>query len=186
MKYAAVMVALVLLCGVSLAGEQKVAVVDMTKLLRIHPETEQAEVVLEEQVKQIDAEKRKLVDKLSVLRDDVEALAKQAQNRALSEKKRDEIRREAEKKYQVLRKQEFETKRTLDSRRKDLAEQKLRMHKRIVGEISDTVREYAEKKGYSVVLNSAGVGVSGMPAVIYADSNTDLTKEIEKLLLKKD
>jgi len=171
--------------GACFAAEQKIAVVDMNKLLRGHPETTTAETVLEAQVAEIEQEKEALMEKLGKLRDEVDAVMKQAQNRALSEAGRDALKSEAEEKYQDLRKMDFEAKKTLDSRKKDLSEQKLMMHKRIVGEIAEVIKEYAEKKGYAFVLDSAGIGMSRMPTVLHADAKADITEDIQKLIGKK-
>jgi len=186
MKKCILLVVFVMACGVSMAAEQKIAVVDMNKLLRAHPETEKAESVLESQIDELEKEKDLLMEKLGKMRDEVEEVMKQAQNRALSEKKREELREEAEKKFKQLREMDIEAKKEMDGRKKDVAEQKMLMHKRIVGEIAETVKEYAKKKGYLFVLDSAGVGVSGMPAVIHADESADITEEIRKLISKKD
>ncbi len=80
---------------------------------------------------------------------------------------------------------DFEAKKTMSQRKMDLSEQKLMMHKRIVKGISEKVKTHADKKGYTFVLDSGGMGLSGMPAVIYADDSADITDEIEKLI-KKD
>lgn len=185
MKYAALLMAMIMFSGTCIAGEQKIACVDMTKLLRSHPETEKAETVLEEQVQEMEQEREKLMTKLEEKRDEVDAIMKQGQNRALSDEKREEIRQEAESQFKDLRQMDFEAKKTMDTRKKDLAEQKLMMHKRIVGKISDVISEYAEKKGYTFVIDASGVGLSGMPSVLYADPKTDITEEIEKLIAKK-
>ena len=71
MKYFAAVALMMTVCGMCIAGEQKIAVVDMNELLKSHPETEQAEAVLEETVKEIEAEKEKLMGKLEGLRDEV-------------------------------------------------------------------------------------------------------------------
>jgi Skp family chaperone for outer membrane proteins len=184
MKKFLLMIMFVLICGVCMA-EQKIAVVDMNKLLRSHPETQQAEAVLEEQIEEMETEKERLMEKLGKMRDEVEDAMKQAQNRVLSEKKRDQLKEEAERKYKELRKMDIEAKKEMDGRKKDLAEQKLMMHKRIVGEIAETVKEYADKKGYDFVLDSGGIGVSGMPAVIHSAESADITDQIEKLIEKK-
>jgi len=180
-----VLVVMMLLSGISFAGEQKTAVADMSRLLKAHPETERAEAVLEEQVKEIDSEKTKLMDGLEKARSEVDSLMKQVQNKALREKKRDEIREQAEAKYKELRQMDFEAKKALDSRRQDLNEQRMMMHKRIVGKISDVISEYAKDKGYAFVLDSGSVGVSGMPAVVYSEKGADITGDIEKLIRKK-
>ena len=141
--------------------------------------------MLEEQVKEIEREKETLMTKLEAVRDEVEAIMEQAQNRALSDGKRKKLKDDAEEKYKQLRKMDFEAKKTMSQRKMDLNEQKLMMHKRIVAEISEKIAKYAEKKGYTFVLDSAGMGLSGMPAVIHADEDSDITDEIEALI-KKD
>lgn len=178
------LVSLVCLSGICFAAEQKIVVVDMAALLKAHPETEGAEAVLEEQVKEIEAEKTKLMEGLDKARDEVDSLAKQMQNKALSEKKREDIRAQAEAKYKDLRQMEMDAKKALDSRRQDLNEQRMMMHKRIVSKISGTISEYAKDKGYAFVFDSAAVGVNGMPVVVHSEKAVDITAEVEKLIIK--
>lgn len=185
MRRLMVLVTLMVLSGACFAGEKKIAVVDMSKLLKAHPETERAESVLEDQVKEIEAEKTKLMDSLEQARDEVDSLMKQVQNKALSEKKRDGLREQAEEKYKKLRQMDFDAKKALDSRKQDLNEQRMIMHKRIVEKISEVVREYARDKGYAFVMDSAAVGVSGMPVLVYSEEAANITADIEKLILKK-
>jgi Skp family chaperone for outer membrane proteins len=184
MKYFATVALMMTVCGMCIAGEQKIAVVDMNELLKSHPETEQAEAVLEETVKEIEAEKEKLMSKLEGLRDEVEGIMNQAKNRALSDGKRKKLKSAAEEKYKELRKMDFQAKKTMSQRKMELNEQKMMMHKRIVEEISEKVAKYADKKGYAFVLDKAGIGMSGMPAVIHADEDADITDAIKKLLAK--
>jgi Skp family chaperone for outer membrane proteins len=185
MKKLVIVTVLALACGFAWAGEQKIAVADMNKLLRAHPETEKAESVLEGQIDEIEKERDALLQKLEKMRVEVEDIMKQSQNKALSEEKVEQLRNDAEQKYKELRKMDIDAKKELDNRRKDLAEQKMAMHKRIVGEISDVIKEYAQKQGYSFVVDSSGVGVSGMPSIIYWDEASDITKKIEEILAKK-
>ena len=184
MKYFAAVALMMTVCGMCIAGEQKIAVVDMNELLKSHPETEQAEAVLEETVKEIEAEKEKLMGKLEGLRDEVEGIMNQAKNRALSDDKRKKLKSDAEEKYKELRKVDFQAKKTMSQRKMELNEQKMMMHKRIVEEISEKVAKYADKKGYTFVFDKGGIGMSGMPAVIHADEDTDITDAIKKLLAK--
>lgn len=175
-----VIAAAVMVCGFCYAADTKVAVVDMQKALRSHPETERAETVLEGKLKEIEEQRKNVLARLEKLQDEIKDIMEQTQNKALADAKREELRAKAEEKLKELRRQDMEAKKSLDGSNKDLAEQKLGMHKRIVDEISAIVARYADEKGFDIVVDSAGISMSGMPAVVFAKKGMDITEDIVK------
>jgi outer membrane protein len=65
-----------------------------------------------------------------------------------------------------------------------LKEQTQRMRQTIVKEINDVIAKEARDQGYQFVLDTSGNTLNGVPAVVYAQDNTDITDDIVKILNK--
>jgi Skp family chaperone for outer membrane proteins len=172
-----------LLCAASVfAGDLRVAVVDLDRLIKAHPDTRTNVMILEQQVEDAENEQKKMVESLRELRSAIETASEQAQNEALSEKARTEAREEARSKFEELRRSEREARETLMMRKRELNDQRGRMQKRIVGKIHDVIKAHCEKENITLVLDAAGVGVQGTTQVIYSADPLDITDAIIKLM----
>lgn len=184
-------VALTVLClclsflflSVASAEEPKlnVAVVDMARVMNTYPETKAADVQLEDQVKEFEAEQKTLLEEYSKLREEFEALRKEASNRALSDAAREEKRQLAEAKVMALKDHERKIQETSEFRRKQINDHRIRMRERIVAKLREIVGEYAVKKGYTLVLDSAESSSTTRKPVVYRADEFDITEEILKI-----
>ncbi|MDP6523286.1 MAG: OmpH family outer membrane protein [Kiritimatiellia bacterium] len=165
------------------AEDQKlnIAVVDLTRVMNTYPETKAADAQLEDQVKEFEAEQKDLLDEYRKLREELEILGKEAANRALSEAAREEKRQLAETKLMALKDHERKIQETSEFRRKQINEQRFRMRERIDFKLRGIVAEYAEKKGYNLVLDSAESRLTTRKPVVYRADNFDITEEILKI-----
>lgn len=174
----------ILTCGSRAMAEFKVAVVDMEAVMEASPEVSNLKEVMQERDKEFEAEKQAMIEKLQQIREDFEAARQEARNEALSQKgKRDKIQ-EAEEKLAELKQQQERMQETAMQRRNQIQEQKVRAHRRIIGELRKKIGEYAKGKGYQLVLNASGISVDGVEVVIYANSAIDITDEVVKKVIK--
>ena len=67
-------------------------------------------------------------------------------------------------------------------RQKQLVDQEARMRRRIVRKIQERIREYVEKKGYLLVMDSSALGAGGVETVVYNSETIDITAEILKVI----
>ena len=65
-----------------------------------------------------------------------------------------------------------------------LKDQTQRMRQTIVKEISDIIAKEARDQGYQFVLDKSGNTLNGVPAVVFAQDNTEITEDIVKVLNK--
>jgi outer membrane protein len=65
-----------------------------------------------------------------------------------------------------------------------LKDQTQRMRQTIVKEITDVIAKEARDREYAFVLDKSGNTLNGVPAVIFAQDNTEITGDIIKILNK--
>jgi len=161
--------------------ESKVAVVDMEKVMAAHPETQEAEALLQKQAAEFDAEKDDMLAKFDRLKKEFEVARDGAENKALSDEARTAKRELAEDKLAALRDFDNEVRQTTVMRQKQLADRKHRMRDRIVGKIRDIVRAYANQHGLVLVLDCGAV-MDNPGSVLYNAEKMDVTEDILKIV----
>ena len=57
----------------------------------------------------------------------------------------------------------------------------MRMRKRIVNKLRGVVKEYADKQGLAIVLDSSALGVNGVESLVYGRPDLDITDAIVKI-----
>ena len=173
-----VCVAAVLMTASADAGESKIAVVDVVRLVKAHPKTDTDKRIIEEQVREFEAEHEKRIEDFTQMKEDFAAAREEAMNKALSEEGREQKMKVAEEKMIALRERERELRETVELRRQQISDQRIRMRKRILTQLRGMTQEYAKKNGYSLVLDSSGAGLNGVTAVVYAADNIDITAKL--------
>ena len=173
---------LAVVCSGFAADQQKVAVVDMESLIKSHPDAKSAESLLQKQWDEYEAEQKDMVAELEKLKKDFDKAQKEAENKALSDSEKEKKRALLDDKYSDLKEQDRKIRETANQRQKEYGDQKLRMRRRIFSKIRDIVKEYAEKKGYVMVLDSSALSVGGVETVVYIEDRNDITADIRKLV----
>jgi len=173
-------------CGGAEAGDLKVAVVDMAKVMESHPMGVSNRSVLRKQINDFEKEQEKLTDELMAMRDDFDKVRKEAGNKALSELARGAKLEKAEAKLVELREMESGIRERLSLRKKQISDQRVRMRRRMVKSITWIVKEYAEAKGYDLVLDSSGLGLNGVEGVLFAVDKIDITDGILEAVKKQE
>ena len=90
------MALIVFVVGNGWCGDVRTAVVDMSRVMRMHPKTAPNRVILEREVKDFRAEQAKMLKDIESIRADFDTMRKDAMNKALSEKARAEKLAKAE------------------------------------------------------------------------------------------
>jgi outer membrane protein len=179
---AIVMVLTALFAGSAWGGELQIAKVDMTALLKNFPETAKAESLLEEQIKEFDAEKKALMDEFQTSKDEFQTIREQLQNKGLKDDERTKLAESAEKKLRKLQEEEMSIRKKLDIRQKELNEEKMRIHGNVTRKLEDLISKVAKEKGYGLVLDYSGLGLSAMHGVVYSEGITDLSEDVLKVM----
>ena len=149
--------------GAAAAAEVRIAVVDMQRALN---ECDAGKKAKDE----VKAKFERSQDQLKRQRDDLDRLKEDYDKKALVLK--DEERQHLEKDLET---RSLDFKRKYEDFQRDLKRTDAELTQSIIEGLGDTVREYAAKEGYSLVLEAS----SG--ALIYVDKTNDLTDEIVRL-----
>jgi len=164
------------------SAEMNMAVVDMSRLINAHPNTESNDSIIEGQLDDFESERREMLAELKKLNKEVELAHEQARNRALSDKVRDSKMDTAAEKLLALRKCEQKIRERANLRRRQISDQRVRMRRQIVSELREIIREYVEKQGLVLVLDSSGIGMNAVESVVYSLERIDISDDILKML----
>ncbi|HAS83055.1 MAG TPA: hypothetical protein DCS43_10385 [Verrucomicrobia bacterium] len=162
-----------------------IGVIDMEKLIKMHPRTAADRVVLEQYVEDFETEREQRVTALKALSESFDALRKGIEDVSLSEKATQEKRQLAQAKLEEMREAERELRELANMRQKELTGQELRMRTRVVSDIRQIVSQVAATKKLDLVLDSTGPGAAGYSPVIYSDKTMDITEDVTVLLIKE-
>jgi Skp family chaperone for outer membrane proteins len=175
---------LALSAGMGWSADVKIAVVDMARLVRAHGDTAPADAMLEKQMDEFRDEQKDMEVQYEKVKKTFDDARKEATDKALSEEAREGKMQVAEKKLTDVRDYERKIRETLSARQKQISDDSLRLRKRIVGKIREAVQEYAAKKGYTLVLDTAALSVSGVEIVLYSSDKVDITDDMLKIIGK--
>ncbi len=183
---ALVAICVALLAGTSRAADSKVAVVDIERLIKLHPRTKEDRAVLEKYVSDYEAEREALLDTMKKLSSEFDDLRREAADSALSEKARDEKRELAKLKLDELKEMDQKIRETAATRQKELTSQEMRMRKRVVAGIKTVIGEIAAKKGFDFVLAAEEAALTGYSSVLYYPAKNDITEDVLKAVAAED
>lgn len=161
-----------------------IGVVDMERLIKLHPRSAADREVLETYVEDFEKEREERVKALKALSETFETLRASAEDLSLSEKAAQEKRQLAQVKFDELRQGERELRETAAQRQKELTSQELRMRTRVIADIKQVVEKVAAEKELDLVLDAGSVGASGYSAVVHADKAMDITEAVTAEVLK--
>lgn len=165
----------------SAAAQQKIAVIDLEKVVRLHPNTAEDKKAYEKTFKEFEAEKETLQAKAKAAAKEFETAAREASNQALSEAKRKDAAEKALNLRDAALRAEKEAIETIRDRQRQLDAQERKMLKRTVDEIELAIKRFSEAKGIDLVLPLPSAR-SGVGAVIYSKPELDITSDIMKVI----
>ncbi|MDP2921323.1 MAG: OmpH family outer membrane protein [Candidatus Omnitrophota bacterium] len=139
----------------------KIGYIDLSRSFDEYQKTKDFDKELEKKGDMKQEEREKLVQEVRKMREELELM-----NKSAREKKETDI----ESKIKSL--QEFD-----QDAKVDLTKDRDNMVKDILKEMSDVIKEYGEKNGYSIIVNDR--------VLLYGDSGMDITNEIIKILNEK-
>ena len=148
--------------GLAIAESQgKIGYIDLSKAFDEYQKTKDFDKELEGKGDMKQKDREKVVQDIRKMREELELMNKNSR-----EKKEADI----ESKIKSL--QDFD-----QEAKTDLTKERDNMVKDILKEMSDVIKEYGEKNGYSIIVNDR--------VLLYGDSGMDLTNEIIKILNDK-
>jgi len=166
------------LAGALRGADAKVATVDILRALRAHPDSAEMEKVLEKQLSEMEAHRDSMAAEQEKMKKAFETARDEALNKALSEAGREERMEIAQRKLAELTEFVQKFRQAAADGRKDLADRKARMQRRIVDKIRDSIREIAAARGIDVVLDSSAQGISGVETLLFSSQAVDITDAV--------
>ncbi|MFZ5800457.1 MAG: OmpH family outer membrane protein [Candidatus Omnitrophota bacterium] len=152
---------LLLFVDASYAAE-KFAYVDLAKIFSGYGKAKDYEKSLTDKQNNYEIERNKMVNEVKQLQEKMNLLADNKEKEA----KKTELENKLRNFQELDRQKQIELRKEQDEKTKE-----------ILKDISETVKEYAEKEGYTMVFNNS--------ALVYQDKSFDITDRIIDLLGKK-
>lgn len=182
-KFLLLSAAVFMLAG-SLMAADKIVFIDLEKVFNGFYKTQLAKSKVEVQQQDIEAEKKGMVDEMTAMTTEVDALKKEARDTTLTDEIRDSKRILYEEKLLKLRDKQKEIEDFITRRQQQIQLQVTRMSQTIMDEIRQTVVEYAKAEGFmAVVDNSARRAAIGV--FVYTHPDAEITDTILKELNSK-
>lgn len=175
--------AVLMLAGSSMAVE-KIVFVDLERVFNEFYKTQLAKSKVEVQQKDIEAERKAMVDAMTAVNTEADALKKEARDMTLTDEIRDSKRLQYENRLLDLRAKQKEIEDFTSRRQQQLQLQVTRMSQTIMDEIRQTVVDYAKQEGLMAVIDNssrrAAIGV-----FIYTHPDVEITDAILTALNSK-
>ncbi|HUJ10534.1 MAG TPA: OmpH family outer membrane protein [Verrucomicrobiae bacterium] len=173
-------------CGLS-AGAQgagRIVTIDLNKVFNGYYKTPIATAKLKETVDSYKKEHDDMVANYKQEIDELNKLREEQDKTEYTPEVREQKRKAVAEKIQETQKLNRDIEEYDRTHQDILKEQTQRMRQTIVKEITDVIDKEARDQGYLFVLDTSGNTLNGVPAVVYAQSNTDITDDILKILNK--
>ncbi len=182
-KFLLLSAAVFMLAGSSMAAD-KIVFVDLEKVFNGFYKTQLAKSKVEVQQQDIEAERKVMVDEMTAMTTEVDALKKEARDTTLTDEIRDSKRMLYEERLLKLRTKQKEIEDFTTRRQQQLQIQVTRMSQTIMDEIRQTAVEFAKREGFmAVVDNSARRAAIGV--FVYTHPDAEITDTILKELNSK-
>jgi outer membrane protein len=164
-------------------GQQiKIASVDMSKVFSEYYKTKKAEAELKDKQVGFEKEIRDKASELDKMREDAKKLQEDAENPAFTEEKKAEKRKTLQTKVNEGRLFAQQLQEMKMTRERDLKEQQNKERNKIVEEISKVIQDKAKRDGYTLVIDKAGLTLSGVSPFVFVQDSLDITSDIVKSL----
>lgn len=152
------------------ATEMKVATVDVLVLLRNHPDYARNEKFMETKSQDLEEKGEAIKAEGEALQAEGRKLVEQLRNPMLNEKAKAEIEKKVQTIQQKLMEIEQHYRTEMMRGSQDLQDDRARLMKATSDDLKETLKVYAEKKGYDLILDTN--------IVAYAKDSFDVTKEV--------
>ena len=167
-------------------SEGELAFVDMQEVIKRFYKTLLAQDQLRQQDADIKLESDTMAQEIKKIREEVEVLRVDSRNKTLSKEVRDNKIEQMETKLVELQKLTQEMSSYQKLRRDQLNQQKGRMIRKLIDEITAKINEYAKEQGYMAVIDCSSKGNAGTLLVLYVNNKNNITDAVLSLLNEED
>jgi len=160
------------------AEAPRIAVVEMERVIRVHPRTESDRAILEQYVADYDEERDEQLARMRRLSESFEALRAEMTDPALSDRAREQKQEQARVKFEELRELERAVRETASVRQRELTSQELRMRNRVVADVKRVVARIASERGIDFVFAADDTAATAFPTVLHHPEAADITDAV--------
>lgn len=164
--------------GSSEVSGSSILTVDMAKVYKSYGKAERSNEQFQAAVSKAQEEMKALLDEGIAMAKELQEIQEKMENPALSDSARNKFRQQAEAKAEDVRKKEVEVNQFRQETDRQLAQRREEFVSQHIKEIRKVIEKIAQKRGASVVLNTAGV------EVLYSAEALDITELVIKVLNK--
>ena len=164
------------------AAEQKIAIIDLQSVFTNFFKTKIADAAIRDEAAALDKDRKTLTDQYQKLTEDYKKALEDASNQAISADERDKRKKAAEGKLIDINDLEQQIKQFDRTARGNLEEKQRMAREKILTQIKSVVATRAQAGKYTMVLDTAGEGLSRTAVVFYNNGEHDITPEVLKAL----
>ena len=164
------------------AAEQKIAIIDLQSVFTNFFKTKIADAAIRDEATALDKDRKTLTDQYQKLTEDYKKALEDASNQAISADERDKRKKAAEGKLIDINDLEQQIKQFDRTARGNLEEKQRMARDKILIQIRSVVTTRAQAGKYTLVLDTAGEGLSRTPVVFFNNGEHDITSEVLKAL----
>ncbi len=188
MKKLTLIPALVVAASIAIAGtaqaQLKVGTVDMNKVFSSYYKTKDAEAKINEARTTAKTELDERMETYKKNLDAINKLNEEMQKPEFSKEMKDQKAKARDEKIAETKGLEREINEFRQTREKQLQEQAVRMRNGIVEEITKIVQDKVKSDGYTLVFDSSGSSLNGVPILVYSNKDLDFSESIITALNK--
>ena len=164
------------------AAEQKIAIIDLQGVFTNFFKTKIADAAIRDEAGALDKDRKALTDQYQKLTEDYKKALDDASNQAISADERDKRKKTAEGRLIDINDLEQQIKQFDRTARGNLEEKQRMAREKILVQIKSVIATKAQAGKYTLVLDTAGEGLSRTSVVFYNNGENDITAEVLKAL----
>lgn len=173
---------LLLAAGSAAAADQKMAVVDLSKVFDRYYKTIRSTQYLKQEATEMQKERSQMVDAGKKTQAEWQKLLDKSEDQAFSAEERGRNKKAAEEKFREVKAMEEQIQEYDRSCSQKIHEKEHQRHDDIVKEIRNVLNAEAKAAGYTLVFDISGESANTVPVVLYANGLPDLTESLLKEL----
>ncbi len=156
----------------------KVGVVDMARLFDAHYKTAEKNLVFQDEQERVKAEIQRLNDEGLALQEEAQGMAEQLNNPVLSDDAKAEIQVQARTKVEEMQRKQQEMNTLVNNSSESLKQRIMNFRTLLMDEISKIATDVAKRQGITMLFDKSGPSLLGMPAVLFAEDNLEITDAV--------
>ena len=179
MKKLPFITAILAAAALSASAELKIATVDMETVIVSHPQTEENKANLVKLQKEFEAERDVKRQKIQDLYKQLETIAKEADNEALSEQERKKKFNAGRDLGQTIKEEERALRTLVDDLQRRLQEKELLLFGNVMSDVKFAINGLVKSGAYDLILDASAFRPGApVPIVMYANPKLDVTDAV--------